>query len=40
MRVKDVILENKGKEILAFSAKLIEAVLELMVPYVMADFDQ
>ncbi|MHA6566452.1 ABC transporter ATP-binding protein [Aerococcus urinae] len=37
MRVKDVILENKGKEILAFSAKLIEAVLELMVPYVMAD---
>lgn len=37
MHVWPIILKNWRKEILAFFAKVGEAVLELMVPYVMAD---
>ena len=36
MRVKDILLKNKGQAFLAFIAKVVEAVLELLVPIVMA----
>lgn len=36
MRVKDIILRNKNKAIFAFFAKVVEAILELLVPIVMA----
>lgn len=36
MRVKDIILKNKGVAFLAFIAKVVEAILELLVPVVMA----
>lgn len=36
MRVKDILLKNKGQAFLAFMAKVAEAVLELLVPIVMA----
>lgn len=36
MRVKDILLKNKGQAFLAFVAKVVEAILELLVPIVMA----
>ncbi|MFV8805523.1 ABC transporter ATP-binding protein [Aerococcus urinaeequi] len=36
MRVKDILLKNKGQAFLAFMAKVAEAILELLVPIVMA----
>ncbi|MGH2101324.1 ABC transporter ATP-binding protein [Aerococcus urinaeequi] len=36
MRVKDILLKNKGQAFLAFIAKVAEAILELLVPIVMA----
>lgn len=36
MRVKDILLKNKGQAFLAFIAKVVEAILELLVPIVMA----
>ncbi|RPA62441.1 ABC transporter ATP-binding protein [Aerococcus agrisoli] len=36
MRVKDILLKNKGPAFFAFVAKVVEAILELLVPIVMA----
>ncbi|AMB99295.1 ABC transporter permease [Aerococcus urinaehominis] len=37
MYVKDYIKANWGKEVLAFTVKVVESILELLVPLVMAD---
>lgn len=36
MRVKEILLKNKGQAFVAFIAKVVEAILELLVPIVMA----
>jgi len=36
MRVKDILLSNKNQAFLAFIAKVVEAILELLVPIAMA----